>query len=89
MRLIYLKSELKCDSFDVTLSIKILFFRVSVTIEPGRSLLQFGYHELFDKKLNSLARSAKAKTYSENIKYYIFIDGEQPFIFFFMVGQFL
>ena len=39
--LIYLKSALKCDSFDVTIGIKIPFFRVSVTIEPGRSLLQF------------------------------------------------
>ena len=27
--------------FDVTIGIKIPFFRVSVTIEPGRSLLQF------------------------------------------------
>ena len=34
------KSALKCDSFDVTIGIKIPFFRVSVTIEPGRSLLQ-------------------------------------------------
>ena len=40
MELIYLKSALKCYSFTVT-SIKIPFFRVSVTIEPGRSLLQF------------------------------------------------
>ena len=35
------KSALKCDSFHVTISIKISFFRVSVTIEPGRSLLKF------------------------------------------------
>ena len=41
MKLIYLKSALKCDSFDVTIGIKIPFFRVSVTIEPGHSLLQF------------------------------------------------
>ena len=41
MTLIYLKSALKCNSFDVTIGIKIPFFRVSVTIEPGRSLLQF------------------------------------------------
>jgi len=39
--LIYLKSALKCDSCDVTIGIKIPFLRVSVTIEPGRSLLQF------------------------------------------------
>ena len=38
---IYLKSALKCDSFDVAIDIKIQFFRVSFTIEPGRSLLQF------------------------------------------------
>ena len=38
---IYIKSALKCDSFDVAIDIKIPFFRVLVTIEPGRSLLQF------------------------------------------------
>ena len=41
MNFIYLKSALKCDSFDVGIGIKIPFFRVLVTIEPGRSLLQF------------------------------------------------
>ena len=41
MKLIYLKSALKCDSFDVAIDIKIQFFRVLVTIKPGRSLLQF------------------------------------------------
>jgi len=41
MKLIYLKSPLKRDSFDVTIGIEITFFRVSVTIEPGRSLLEF------------------------------------------------
>ena len=41
MKLLYLKSALKCDSFDVIIGIKIPFFRVSVTIKPGRSLLQF------------------------------------------------
>ena len=40
MKIIYLNSALKCDSFDATIGIKIPFFRVSVTIEPGRSLLQ-------------------------------------------------
>ena len=46
-KIIYLKSALKCDSFDVAISIKIIgsfwypFFRVLITIEPGRSLLQF------------------------------------------------
>ena len=48
MKLIYLKSALKSAFFDV--SIGIPFFRVSVTvtIEPGRSLLPVRYHELFD-----------------------------------------
>ena len=41
MKLVYLKPALKCDSFDVAIGIKIPFFRVLVTIEPGRSLLQF------------------------------------------------
>ena len=41
MKLIYFKSALKCDSFDIAIDIKIKFFRVLVTIEPGRSLLQF------------------------------------------------
>ena len=41
MKLIYLKSALICDSFDVAIDIKLQFFRVLVTIEPGRSLLQF------------------------------------------------
>jgi len=36
-----LKSALKRDSFDVAIDIKIPFFRILVTIEPGRSLLQF------------------------------------------------
>ena len=41
MKLIYFKPALKCDSFDIAIGIKIPFFRVLVTIEPGRSLLQF------------------------------------------------
>ena len=49
MKLIYLKSELKYDSFYVSIGIKIPLFRVSVTIEPGRSLLTVRYHELFEK----------------------------------------
>ena len=35
------KISIICDSFDVAIGIKIPFFRVSFTIEPGRSLLQF------------------------------------------------
>ena len=41
MKLIYLKSALKCDSFDVAIDIKVQFFRVLVPIESDRSLLQF------------------------------------------------
>jgi len=41
MKLMYLKSALNCDSFDVPIGTKIPFFRDLVTIEPGRSLLQF------------------------------------------------
>jgi hypothetical protein len=48
MKVIYLKSALKSDSFDISISIKIPFSRVSVTIESGRSLLTVRYHDLFD-----------------------------------------
>jgi hypothetical protein len=53
MQLIYLKSVLKFDSSDVSIGIKILAFRVSVTIEPGRSLLTVRYQELFDLKFTN------------------------------------
>ena len=49
MKLIYVKSVLKSDSFYVSIGIKTPFFRVSVTIEPGRPLLTVRYHELFDQ----------------------------------------
>jgi hypothetical protein len=38
----------KSGSFDVSIGIKITFYRVSVTIESCRSLLTVRYHELFD-----------------------------------------
>ena len=41
MKPIHLKLALKFYSFDVAIGIKIPFFRVLVTIEPGRSLLHF------------------------------------------------
>ena len=51
MKVIYLKSALKYNPFDVTIVMKIPFFSVSVTIEPGRSLLPRtvwnGYLSLF------------------------------------------
>jgi len=40
-KLMYLRSVGKLYFFYITIGIKIPFFRVSVTIEPGRSLLQF------------------------------------------------
>jgi len=48
MELVYLKSTLKSDSFDVSTGIEIPFSKVSVTIEPGRSLLLVRYRELFE-----------------------------------------
>ena len=48
MKLIYLKSTEKLNSFDVSVGVKITFFRVSITIDPGRSLLTIRYHKPFD-----------------------------------------
>jgi len=56
MKLIYLKSELKCDSFHVAINIKIQFFRVLVTIEPGRSLLQFVTTNCLKSSLSHISR---------------------------------
>ena len=39
MELTHLKSALGFDSFAISTGIKTPFFRVSVTIEPGHSLL--------------------------------------------------
>ena len=41
MKYIYLELAHKWNSFDVTIRLKIPFFRVSVTIKPSHSLLQF------------------------------------------------
>jgi len=51
IKLTYLKSASKCNSFDVTIGIKILVFRVSVTIEPRHSLLTVRYHEMLDSDI--------------------------------------
>ena len=59
MKLIYLKSALKCDSFDVAIGIKIPFFRVLVTIEPGRSLLQFVTTNCFESTKKSFNENTK------------------------------
>ena len=56
MKLIYLKLALKCDSFDVAIGIKIPFFRVLVSIEPGRSLVQFVTTNCLKPKLRTEAR---------------------------------
>ena len=40
----------KIDSSDVSIGIKISFFRVSVTIQPGHSFLTVRCHELFNLK---------------------------------------
>ena len=48
MKLIYFKSALKSDSYDVSIGIKIPFSTVLVTVEPGHSLLTVCYHELFE-----------------------------------------
>ena len=42
------KTSIKSCSFDVSIDIEIPFFRISVTIEPGLSLLTVRYRELFD-----------------------------------------
>jgi hypothetical protein len=51
MKLIYLKSALKFDSLYVFIGTKIPFSRVSITIEPGHSLLRVRYQELFGFKI--------------------------------------
>ena len=43
---------IKVRLFHVSIGIKILFFTVSVTIEPGHSLLTVRYHELSEKDKN-------------------------------------
>ena len=41
--------SIKFNCFDASIGIKFLFFRVSITFEPGRFLLTVRYHELFDQ----------------------------------------
>ena len=62
MKLIYLKSALKCNSFYVTIGIKIPFIRVLVTIEPDWSLLKF-------VTTNCLIMPPSGVTASENRKH--------------------
>ena len=53
MKLRYLNSALKFDSFDETIGIKTPFFKVLVSIERGRSFSTVRYHELFDTEFPS------------------------------------
>ena len=48
MKLIYLKSALKCNSFDVAIDIKIQFFRIFGYYWAGSLLTTVRYPELFD-----------------------------------------
>ena len=66
MKVIYLKSALKSDSFDISIGIKNPFSRVSVTIEPGRSLLTVRYHELFD--INLVKKTVKTRVIFSQLK---------------------
>ena len=65
MKLVCLKSALKCNSFDVIIDIKIPFFGVLVTIEPGHSLSTVHYHELYEK---TIKKGKKAKTTKKETK---------------------
>ena len=47
----YLKSALECNSFDVAIGIEIPFFRVLVSIEPVRFLLQFFTTNCFNRAI--------------------------------------
>ena len=76
MKLIYLKSALKYDSFDISFSIKILFFRVSFTIEPGRSLLQFVTTNCLISGLNSPTEIVLAGSIEAEISHFPFSDLE-------------
>ena len=64
MKLMYLKSALKHNSLDVTNGITFPVFRVSVTIEPGRSLLQFVTTNclIYERKSLTLCHSSTFKT---------------------------
>ena len=51
MKLIYLKSSLKCDSFDIAINIKIQFFKFWLLLSRIAPYYNFVYHELFDQKI--------------------------------------
>ena len=67
MKLIDLKSASKCNSFDVTIGIKVPFFLVSVTIEPGRSLLQFVTTNCLIKRTTELNELILTMNYLHNL----------------------
>ena len=64
MTLIYLKSALKHDSFEVAIDIKISFFKV---LELGRSLYTVRYHELFERPFNTEYRASIVKLFHQPI----------------------
>ena len=76
MKLIYFKPALKCDSFDVAIGIKIPFFRVLVTIEPGRSLLQFVTTNCL---ISANILATKPKIYVEGLFSLLFFHGGNCF----------
>ena len=53
--------------FDVIIGIKIQFFRISVTIEPGRSLLQFVTTNCLIKSLKKKLIRIRSRTYFKQI----------------------
>ena len=81
MKLIYLKSTLKSDSFDVTIDIKIPFFRILAIIEPGSLLTTVRYHKLFDNEYTSLFSSftyGKLESVAYNTQFPEFFMEREP-----------
>ena len=68
MKLTYLKSALKCDSFDVAIGIKIPLFRVLVTIEPGRSLLHSSLPRTVRTKLKDARTNFREGSFDWKLK---------------------
>ena len=59
MKSIYSELAQQTNSFDISIGVKIPFFRVPVTIEPDRSLVTVLHHELFDYSSKYKQRSLK------------------------------
>ena len=67
-----LKSALKCNSFDVAIGTKFSFFRVLVTIEPGRSLLLIFYESILLVKIYVTYKLAYVKNFLLSYFYYTY-----------------